>query len=793
MGMLRNNKTSPSLKSSVEGAVLLTLVALFVLGAPAWGADPPSFVMQAGRLVPVTVVVDQAKIYRQPSRSAPAGAAAYLQVFHLMETKVEAGTTFYKVGAADLFGVPLSIAGWLAEDDVLLGARAIQDEQGVFLKALVINEWRRVPQKGEVQRAALWNGPFPEKRTRIGEIGLFSFYYVFKIASRNGEKSYLLGEASYLSHEQAPGQDLVGWVDGKRLVSWSTRYAVELDKASAPARIPPGGQKGAQIFHTSEELVASLQGLPTYGGKKIEPIAVEDPEGQEWLHSTPRFPLFETVRNTAVPAAGELYHIGFIGDQIDLGELASGSPAGAPAEKMGEMQDKMRRIRRRLDSIDLLFVIDSTGSMRNYFSTVASAVTEIAETLRQEFPIGDGGPRLRFSVVFYRDYVDEEGRAGSTYLTKRLPFTSNTGEVARFLENEADDMPCVGCGGDEPEAVFHAIDYALAAGAAELAERRDSFRAVVLIGDKGNHEPDPRGFDVARVAKALAAHKCDFFSLQVAAPKVRETDGAARLFEHQSREISRLLGSPAGHVASRDPAAILAGIVSAAHTVGRDVLKMQEYLGQVMRGEIGLIEGGKRYGVRTTRRLTEMMEAEGVDPTLFLQSSVQIFERGWIAELDPVSRQPQVRLVLLVERATLESLEGIWAGLTSGRPTPETIEASWAKVLQDLLPGEVDPTRPLNRWISSHLGLPIRQKLLKRSLRELGHSSPAELQQLFGELEEELLKIRALIQEERIVLERIPAGKSGFTVQSRKLGRRPIWWAGQGRGELGWIPVAELP
>src|SRR5205823_4519059 len=139
---------------------------------------------------------------------------------------------------------------------------------------------------------------------------------------------------------------------------------------------------------------------------------------------------------------------------------------------------------------------DSTGSMQPYFGSAAQAVQTITEYLGREYGKGSERPDIRYSVVFYRDYIDEGRPNGKpqpgdppvTYLVKRLPLTGNVEAVVRFLEEEKNAL-CNGCGGDEPEAVFHGIDYAISSAANEV---RNGLRAIVLIGDKGNHPIDER-------------------------------------------------------------------------------------------------------------------------------------------------------------------------------------------------------------------------------------------------------------------------------------------------------------
>jgi hypothetical protein len=757
------------------------------------GQTLPRFRTAGEANIPVTVVAEGAIVRGQP---APTGSvkskAPYLKVYYLIDSAGSGDQLMYLVGTADEWGKPEKCVGWLADEDVLVGSKAIQDRNSIFLKGLVINEWREAARGVEISGAALWNGPArKEPFKKIGEIGLFSFYFIFKEVDRNGTTSYLLGETAVIGQVTQPGRDLVGWVDSKRLMRWATRQAIEFDKGTAARRIPAGVEDGAKIFVTPDEVLADLRGQTELGGKPLEPIAVEDPAVKQWSHLTPRFPLDETRPNSVLPAAGPLYRVGFIGDQI----LMDGT-RGAPPEVLAENLSKASSLLNNLNQVDLIFVIDSTGSMRQYFSAASDAVVEIAKKVKKDFPEGGSGPEIRFSIVFYRDFVDNDGQPNpaDTYLTKRLPFTTSTDIVARFLKDE-EKMICEGCGGDEPEAMFYGLDYALSAAGKEVDGSKRSFRAVILIGDNGNHAVDPRSLDAARIAQALDTQRCEFFSLQVVGAEDIDRSEGTRAFRDQSREIGRFLDATAKveRFAAREPATVARNIVEAARGMVKDLSDAKELLRVVTRGEIGLVEGGRKYGVRLTRRLTQMMKEAKIDSTIFLEKSVQIFERGWISEREPQSGLPQIKTVLLIDRITLEQLQGVLAGLTRQEPSPKSVIGLWTKALEDVALGEVDIHKPVAQLIESHLGLPIREKLLNRSLEEISNMSPRELSSLHSELLEDLHRVRALSNEEKIELQREPRPDGGFEIKVRKLGSRPVWWTQKGTREYGWIPAEELP
>lgn len=130
------------------------------------------------------------------------------------------------------------------------------------------------------------------------------------------------------------------------------------------------------------------------------------------------------------------------------------------------------------NNADIVFVIDSTGSMKDDIEMLRKKwVPILIEGLKQ---FND----VRLGLILYRDY----GEAGYNY--KRLPvkffdFTSDTKVFSKNLNN----FTILGNeGGDVPEAVYEGLYAAL-----EFYKwRNDAARKIILIGDAEPH-PSPRG------------------------------------------------------------------------------------------------------------------------------------------------------------------------------------------------------------------------------------------------------------------------------------------------------------
>jgi len=105
-------------------------------------------------------------------------------------------------------------------------------------------------------------------------------------------------------------------------------------------------------------------------------------------------------------------------------------------------------------------------------------------------------------IVAYRDHPGQD----NSYVTKTLPFTSNTHELHHFLDNLR-----AGGGGDGPEAVIAGMAVALG----DLEWRRNAAKMIVIItdapphgiGESGDGFPrgEPGGWDGLVLARNMAA------------------------------------------------------------------------------------------------------------------------------------------------------------------------------------------------------------------------------------------------------------------------------------------------
>jgi len=115
--------------------------------------------------------------------------------------------------------------------------------------------------------------------------------------------------------------------------------------------------------------------------------------------------------------------------------------------------------------IEVVFVLDTTGSMSGMIQAAKDNIWSIASSMAQAKPT----PELAIGLVAFRDRGDE-------YVTKVIDLSTDLDQVyAQLMDFQA------GGGGDTPEAVNQALSEAV--NRISWSQNREAYRTVFLVGD----------------------------------------------------------------------------------------------------------------------------------------------------------------------------------------------------------------------------------------------------------------------------------------------------------------------
>jgi hypothetical protein len=135
--------------------------------------------------------------------------------------------------------------------------------------------------------------------------------------------------------------------------------------------------------------------------------------------------------------------------------------------------------------LDVLFLLDATGSMGDEISQIQKTLASIAERIDQIEP----RPELRFGLVAYRDRGDD-------YVTRVYDFTPDVAMFQQLLASVRADG-----GGDTPESLNEGLHQAVQG----VHWTEDAVRLVFLVADAPPHLDYPQDYDYVREARQAVA------------------------------------------------------------------------------------------------------------------------------------------------------------------------------------------------------------------------------------------------------------------------------------------------
>ncbi|CAF0816677.1 unnamed protein product [Adineta ricciae] len=165
--------------------------------------------------------------------------------------------------------------------------------------------------------------------------------------------------------------------------------------------------------------------------------------------------------------------------------------------------------------LDLVFIMDCTGSMGSYIASATSSIRAIVE----EIVVSEKSD-IHLALIEYRDHPPQD----QTFVTRTHDFTAKVSEMKGWLEQCSAQG-----GGDGPEAVADGLHDAL-----KLSWRENATKICVLISDAPPHGLDangdgfpngcPAGLDPLRIVREMAEKHITLYVVGVEPPIVPYRD-----------------------------------------------------------------------------------------------------------------------------------------------------------------------------------------------------------------------------------------------------------------------------
>ena len=727
----------------------LALAACFAAPpATASGGDPvvetprnatvsPRYIVDKATGSPVVwVTYDGYQPRRAPGKDDPSGAPplGFMKPYPYAAEYQSGSDTYLLLVQADAETRKVTQKiGWVSSRYVLRSNHALRDPATrIFRKGMIVNTAFSLKQGQPLEKAPILLTPEPTAKPNR-EFSLSNIYFIYaETDPADPVKGYaLLGAAPYFNQTEglrnpASVRELVlGWVPKSRVCLWSTREALEWDTDSTLPTARPRRKKTGHVYRTIDDAKKALK------GQKAEHLFEEvfaDGVSLPFPYDRTRYPIvaFDRPRGggttLSLPLGDNvLRKVGIVGGFVDAG--------GRPVADLANLEKLQRRIRALADELsttEVLFVIDDTGSMSEWFKTVAATVESIIESVKK-----DQSRNVRIAITYFNDVEEGVSLDKAVIARKLVDARSARGQemVDELKKHRAVD------GGDPREQMFHGIKKGV-----EVAGFQPNARKIViLIGDMADksNENDPNHAPEKAVREMLlpaGQSPIEFYAVQVVDP---ESHGDARAFRKQMGTLLGLMRADlvSRYKVKREEAPSRCGYFSSQNkNQVRDKINERyaalRQQAEKLKGESAA--AGRGEWTRISPELERILKDQGIDiEPLRKAGGFQLFEYGYVWEKS-IEGIPQTRVRLLVSDGELQSFVDVLASLDSNDPGKRTSEKqvitnlvqTHIGELQDRLKVELKDELKREDWsfdsvILRSKGLTAKSPLLKRAIDDI--------------------------------------------------------------------------
>jgi hypothetical protein len=703
---------------------------------------------------------------RPDEKSPPAGAADLKLKFLTRVNKLydyQHGDNYCLVGEGELGSAKFKILGWVPKRYMVLDHRAFQDRGSTLLhRAMIVNTVRYVKEEKVVEPPAMLLAPAANARADA-TLRLFNVYFVYgdsqpRTNAQEEEQGYLLlGARTQFDYETAvqdgvegaeePRRVILGWVDKRRICRWRTTEAIRWDTES---------KRGAPVitYETEDEARKAIRN-PAFAKMVTSELFVEG-KPPAWKSDRMRYPVLPIDKDEKTgadilesPSQGNILRkIGLVGGFVnEKGEME------ADVAELEELDSKLKKLQQESQTLELLFVVDDSESMDEWFPRTAETIQELIKMVK-----GDERT-LRLGLTYYSDVPFDErdtlGKLKKAVITSGQLADSKSPKVAAIL----DELPRhkTRRGYDPPEQVF----LGLRMGIDEAGFTPFARKIVILIGDTGDHDTNADGSFKAEknIVKWLTPKDqspIEFYALQVSErlgtdelTYKQQTKSIVKMFEDATFDKKTGKSRPAGYYPITDKAQLKKVILERFKQLQDEAKKTQTLMDRIRMGQFELIDKLDGEFIKALNipadRLDRFKKSKGA----------QLFSYAYVWEKNTQLEQ-QTRRQLLVSARELKALHSMLGDLVFPNadatyvPKPGDLGKLVIKLQeglddQDALPGN-PRARSIEAVMKVKFGFHFRSPLLQLTVDQLEKNPPKDEKYLRQQLKKKYYLIDDILK-----------------------------------------------
>ena len=403
------------------------------------------------------------------------------------------------------------IKGWIKAEKLILSPYAVLGITGGPKKGMIltsVSDFNPYDDLTEVlSKKHFYKDPKCKEDAKSGnKARKFEFLFILK----SNSNSVLMSYSDNLSLTNKSKSNIRGWLPHGKVTKWEHRVCLEPNSSVTDAEAVRA-YKGKKLYVIDTE--AHFDRFLDQGSLPNDEWAIRE---IELINRRPfalqmRMPIlpwkYETAKRKRVAAIA----------QMVTKPVECDCPDGTQSEECCDEQEKKSRteidlqdilakattklsnIKTKMNTINLLFVLDGTRSMKNYGPAMARSIKEVILTKKSE----GTNDQYRFGLAIYRHYDDEkDGR-----LFEFIPLQGEEHDILEKLEsinyNSKNKV--------HQESHYYGMKEAIKR--AKFDKKQTNI--IVLVGDAGNIKNDKRGIRKDEIINLLYEKNISLLSYQV--------------------------------------------------------------------------------------------------------------------------------------------------------------------------------------------------------------------------------------------------------------------------------------
>lgn len=387
---------------------------------------------------------------------------------------------------------------WVNIDNLILNSFALTNDLNNPRKGMILVSVENMASKkfedlkqDKNLAKSFYSDPELDHKTGL-EANKFEIYFILKVTDSG---KMLLSSSDDLTNISESKDELdvavKGWVTDNIVTPWDSKVCLEVvSKEANELAYLDYKDEAILIYKTETDLIGFLNNSTKVSANNYQPISASTPQMNRPSAYVPRIPILKPLTYTASN--------GKVKEYMKVACI-KGLNTQQKQEELASIERTIQEIKKKMNNIDILFVVDATKSMGEFFPSISEAIKDIIAVQK----LKNSNINLRFGLSLYRHKLD------GNLACETLPFSDSPRKILTKLNKEG---ICRSLNKDKDnESQFNGI----ITGIERARFNKEHSNLMILIGDCGNDMKDGYGLTIDDVVTKVNSKNINVVSFQV--------------------------------------------------------------------------------------------------------------------------------------------------------------------------------------------------------------------------------------------------------------------------------------